>query len=789
MNFSEFCNVFYDKERNPKCAMSGCNSQGDIIKFFCNPFLKEGNHKNEDDPLSDYYDYNELNKIFHNIRHITVEIWDMMKKSYSENEEVLKEFLYNNLLESGFEKVIGDFDIQVSSIESLDINALIIAITSQFYALICGHGEARNIASDTYKNNLQSPKFRRYLIKAKEKFSYKKTLFYPEGQPLVDFYVCNELKKSYSFADDVDDRIIENPTLIEINKYTSYALIYGNGGVGKSCLMQKLMLDSLENGIKTGEEVPIFVILNQFNKENGLMQLIYEAMNKFDKNIGFEDVGELLSSGKAKLLLDGLDEIKYEDMERFNQQLETLVLQFDMNQFVMSSRKYSELFGIDNFKGFTILPFSKKKAMDLIKNLHYGENDDDEQSIKSKFLVALDERLYDEYHSFASNPLLLTIMFMNYRRFKDVPSEIHRFYKEAYETIVRLHDTEEKGMVREYRSVDDVDKFTDLFSEFCAKSYRRGDIKFNDIEFEYYFKRVTENKDLSSKTTLTNFQYDVCHSACIMMKDDYGYSFIHRSFQEYLFAHYYILQGDETLNKLSNFFGTNEGTAYDDNNGLHIMYKLQPTRVEDQLILPYLDKLLCAEENVTLSPQEKYYYFISKAYKYLQFDYFDKDNITNYNKDHSRLKIRPIVDCIHPSVLFLFIVNILELNKGYYTFTIDNFDENNYDDYIYAHILGRYHSYNKERLVLSQVTKETLSERTKNEKNYIRNEKGDVVLMGHTLLLNTSLLLENSIKYKPFKDVLDKESDDLFNLYESFKDYYNRIKVNYNNRLQDQENY
>ncbi len=55
-------------------------------------------------------------------------------------------------------------------------------------------------------------------------------------------------------------------------------------------------------------------------------------------------------------------------------------------------------------------PLSKEQALSLIKKIEYDQN------IKEKFYKELDEYLYDKYETFASNPLLLTIMLLTFRK-------------------------------------------------------------------------------------------------------------------------------------------------------------------------------------------------------------------------------------------------------------------------------------------------------------------------------------------------------------------------------------
>lgn len=783
INFSEFCNVFYKKDGTPKCAFTGCSSQHSVVEFLLIPFLDEKSRNGL--PYSD----DDLHKIFKGKKHVSENIWETIYKNY--NEKVMTDKFRQRLRPNSMPQIMSIFGINIVPGVKINIEALSTSLSRQFQAISSGFGLAPNIVANEYKSLLHPSKYSNYLNKAYKKYAVKSTLLYPEGRPFYDFFICNDLRKTYSFSED-EEPLVKNATLDELNKYCQYTLIHGNGGVGKSMFMQHLFLTSLKKALSAGDEVPIFVVLNEFDDKRGLMQLVYDAINRHDSTISFTEIEALLSSGKAKILLDGLDEIKFEHMSEFKRQLDILISQYDLNQYVMSSRRFSDFIDLDNFKGFSMQPFSKKQAIDLVGKLDYRYwNASDKEIKKTNFIKRLDSELYDTHNSFASNPLLLTIMFLCFRRFSDIASDMTLFYEQAYQIIVLLHDTEEKGLNRPYKSVDAVEDFTKMFSEFCGKSYRKGDIKFNDLLLEKYFDDIMSKKIDNPKTTLDNFKYDMCYSACLMMKEGISYTFIHKSFQEYLFAYYYVRQDDITLTKLSKYYSQKPDSAFDDKNGLEILYHLDPNRFEDYIILPYLDGLFCHENDI-ISQDMKYYYFINAIYPDLQFNYYNEETLSKYNSSGSRFRIRPLLKTV-PSILFSYIRRKLCTTSGERYYTLKDFDPIKYEQIITYFVLGKYkNNTSTPANVLAQLSKKEYIELKQKElplNGWVCNSDGEPEVLGYTIMFDTSLLLSDTTNYSVIIDVLNDPECAMYKIYSTLKEYHHKFKENYQNRVDEYDNF
>lgn len=243
-----------------------------------------------------------------------------------------------------------------------------------------------------------------------------------------------------------------------------------------------------------------------------------------------------MKSGKFLILLDGYDEISSIRLQGFFKELEEMTDKYESNYYIMSSRPNEDFI---SFQRFTILEscaFSEEKAINLIKRIEYDKN------TKERFIRELEKGLYQTHYSFASNPLLLTIMLLTYNDYAEIPDKLHVFYEQAFDTLYTKHDATKSGYKRELKSKLPKDVFIKIFSEFCFRSYMKEKIEFRKEDLDEIFKKIKKKK-IQFKNS--EFLQDLISSICLMYKEGEVYRFTHRSFQEYFSARYILELSDE----------------------------------------------------------------------------------------------------------------------------------------------------------------------------------------------------------------------------------------------------
>ena len=300
---------------------------------------------------------------------------------------------------------------------------------------------------------------KQYMSKLELKYSKKKPLLYSQQpKPFYDFYVCNDVTRRLPTSKAIlhHNRHVDtlaSPTVIDIAKWTKYAILTGTGGIGKSMMLRHFLLDAIMHYDKYAL-IPIFITLKDFDIPTvSVLDLVISTIDKFGTKLEHEKIKKLLESGKCVILLDGLDEISTRLASTFEKGLDEFVDCYPLNQYIISSRPYKSFISYDRFSVLSVEPFSKEQAIELIDRLEFRT---DEPEIKAKFRSELDKTLYKTHREFTENPLLLTIMLMTFEQFAEVPSKMHIFYREAFIALSKNLDASKGAYKRNLNFVHEL---------------------------------------------------------------------------------------------------------------------------------------------------------------------------------------------------------------------------------------------------------------------------------------------------------------------------------------------
>lgn len=456
---------------------------------------------------------------------------------------------------------------------------------------------------------------RLYLEKIGQKYGTVRTLLNPYQQtPVRNIYVCNDIVQNILVPGRVRNtyavKFIHNASAQDLAACSNFVIIIGTGGIGKSMMIRHLLLDAIEHYSEDGI-VPIFLMLKDYDVSgSSLFEYLVAKIHNFSPGINTEQLTSLLDEGRCLLLLDGLDEVGTKQADTFEKKLEEFIDRFPNNQYVVSSRPHRTFSAYSRFTILKIRPFTKNQALALIDKLECSEDD---SSIKEEFRARLDSVLYDTHHQFAENPLLLTIMYMTYELFRDVPSKMHLFYRDAYDALSKNHDAL-KGLKRQSETGLTSDEFAEWFSEFCARTYYDEKYEFTEYEFTEYFNSLTQHAKRPDKQIMAKaFRDDLCDNLCLMYFESGKYHFTHRSFQEYFCALFFSKQKDRTLEGIGDFFDNPRSRNYGDKT-FSMLYDMIPGKIDEYVFIPYLKKLF--EE---CDAGDGYWTFLETMYPQIEF--------------------------------------------------------------------------------------------------------------------------------------------------------------------------
>ena len=417
--------------------------------------------------------------------------------------------------------------------------------------------------------------YEEYLKNTRNKNSKIKTLIYRHvPKELYSFYEC--------IGVTCDGKVIDTSKVQNILDLGSKIVITGTGGIGKTTMLKHLFLNTIEET----EFIPILVELRSVNtsdlKENSIYSLLYDNLVNNGFKMKEEHFKYSMERGAYSIFYDGYDEINKDKMQKVTQDILDIGNKFPLNRYILSSRPMEVFVGWNNYTEVESMELTKEQALSLIKKIEF------DSAVKDVFYKELDERLYEKYRSFASNPLLLTIMLLTFDSRASIPDKLNDFYEQAFATLFNMHDATKEAYVRDIRCGLGCEDFKYVFAYICFKSYFNGDFEFTEPSLQRYLTQAKEKLEVNFAPDC--FLEDLVQSVCMLVKEGINYRFSHRSFQEYFAAWYTCKLTDDVQKKLlTNWLKESDAVVSD--SYFTMLYNLQSEKVNKIILCPGL-KLL-----------------------------------------------------------------------------------------------------------------------------------------------------------------------------------------------------
>ncbi len=458
------------------------------------------------------------------------------------------------------------------------------------------YGKASVATGSAFRAYLRNSEIRYNKVKTLADLSEPRVLEGTDGI-YVDVFVKYKKKK-------IPMTIVDN-----VMKISNNIVITGSGGTGKSMMMRHLFLNTHHRG----EYIPVLVELRKIGdikEENALFNLIHYCIESFDVKLNQEQFEYSLRSGKYLFLFDGLDEVKEEYREKAMQLIQEISKKYPDNGYIVSSREEGVSF--HELETYTLLkacPLEKNQAIELVKKI--GKNDEK----IFEFANLLECELYDKHEDFASNPLLLTMMYITFIDNNMIPEHLTDFYDSAYDALYKRHDANKEGLFnREYKCKKVGEReFKDLFAYFCFHSYFSQQYEFSKEEICKYIERGIKRLNLVSSIDRPELFFDdIKDIVCLIVDEGNKYKFAHRSFQTYFAAYYTATHVTDEQQKIFLKKEMDKRHLFRED-FLHMLYRLEGERFNINVLETGLEDVLNNLKNND-SPQ---FAFFKTAYQSL----------------------------------------------------------------------------------------------------------------------------------------------------------------------------
>ncbi len=315
-------------------------------------------------------------------------------------------------------------------------------------------------------------------------------------------------------------------------------LIIDNAGMGKSTLMKKIVIDTIDHS----EYIPIYIELRTLTNNP-----IEEQINKL---LGFDDVND--SDGILKKIpfiyfFDGVDEIPFDLKNDLIKKIKVFSDEMSNSKIIITSRPDQSLLELHSFNRFKIKPLEIEQSYDLIKLYDINLVKRGSSLILSNKLITeiklMREKDNNTILEFLTTPLYVSLLFCSYRYKPVIPRRKDLFYSQVFEALFETHDlSKETGYVREKSSGLDITDFSIILRRlafWCLKN--NGKLEFSRAELESILTNITEKlKGVNVKPI--SFINDLTYSVPLFIKEGALYRWSHKSLMEYFSAEFICIE-------------------------------------------------------------------------------------------------------------------------------------------------------------------------------------------------------------------------------------------------------
>ncbi|NEO98979.1 MAG: NACHT domain-containing NTPase [Symploca sp. SIO2E9] len=333
-------------------------------------------------------------------------------------------------------------------------------------------------------------------------------------------------------------------------KIYSQLIVLGKPGAGKTTFLKYLAIQCSKSNF-LAEKVPVFITLKQFAEIKNQPDLS-AYINQLFTNCGVKEAqtAKIISHGRGLILLDGLDEVTEEDANRILNQIQQFTNQYHTNSFVITCRIAAQDYTFENFTEVEVADFDDQQirtfATKWFKSKQLDSADD--------FIKQLENN--KSIKELATNPLLLTLLCLEFEDSGDFPVGRAELYHRATHTLLRKWDNKRRIKREQAYKKLSVQRKENLLSEVALTTFERKDYFFKQRDAEQYIADYIRNLPdantdleallLDSEAVLKSIE---AQHGLLVERARGIYSFSHLTFQEYFTVRKIVTSIDPPLEK------------------------------------------------------------------------------------------------------------------------------------------------------------------------------------------------------------------------------------------------
>jgi predicted NACHT family NTPase len=236
---------------------------------------------------------------------------------------------------------------------------------------------------------------------------------------------------------------------IKVANENQYLMVLGAPGIGKSTFLRKMGLEALKG--KEGKFqhtcIPVLIELKTFtNSDIDIEKIIAEefCICGFPSAEAAEEfTGKVLEEGKLLILLDGLDEVPAQNLNKAISQIQNFVDKYDKNRFIASCRTAAYRSSFRRFSDVAMADFDDTQIQEFIYNWFHSKADKQAQT-GEKCWELLQKPENSAAKELAHTPLLLTFLCLVYDRSQNFPNNRSVLYRKALRILLEEWASEKR---------------------------------------------------------------------------------------------------------------------------------------------------------------------------------------------------------------------------------------------------------------------------------------------------------------------------------------------------------